>query len=108
MISKWIRNQRCLPKPGKPTPDELARYRRMVPGWKVVGRRIERRYTHATPAGAMGLATSIGKVALQQGHFPEISVDRRGVTIALTTPGLGLTINDYIMAARCDWLAGGR
>jgi pterin-4a-carbinolamine dehydratase len=78
----------------------------MVPGWKVVGRAIERRYTHAKPEGAMGLAMAIGKVALHQKHLPELSVDRRGVSIRLTTPSIGLSINDYIMAARIDWLAG--
>ena len=108
MISKWIRNQRCRPKPGKPSPDELARYRRMVPGWKVVGRAIRRRYTHSSAAGAMGLATKIGQLAIKQRHLPELAVDRRGVTVTLTTSGVGLTINDYIMAARCDWLAGYR
>jgi len=108
MISKWIRNQRCRPNPRKASRDELARYARMVPGWKVVGRAIQRRYTHASAAGAMGLAIAIGRVALKQGHFPELSVDRRGVTVTLTTRGVGLTVNDYIMAARCDWLAGFR
>jgi pterin-4a-carbinolamine dehydratase len=83
-------------------------YRRMVPGWRVVGRRIERRYSHSSPANAMSFATAVGKVALLQGHLPELSVDRRGVTVTLTTPGMGLTINDYIMAARIDWLAGYR
>ena len=92
----------------KADPDLLAKYRRMVPGWKLVGRAIERRYTHAKPEGAMRLAVEIGKVALRQKHRPEVSVDRRGVSIRLTTPGIGLSINDYIMAARIDWLAGFR
>ena len=107
MISKWIRNQRCRPKPGKASADELARFRRMVPGWKVVGGRIRRRYSSSSPQGAMGLATKIGQLAIKQGHLPELAVDRRGVTVTLTS-GAGLTINDYIMAARCDWLAGYR
>ncbi len=56
----------------------------------------------------MGLATKIGQLAIKQRHLPELAVDRRGVSVTLTTSGVGLTINDYIMAARCDWLAGYR
>jgi pterin-4a-carbinolamine dehydratase len=108
MISKWIRNQRCRPQPGKPSADQLAMYRRMVPGWKVVGHRIERRYTHASAEAAMRLAIEIGKLALRQKHLPELAVDRRGVAVKLTTSGVGLTLNDYIIAARIDWLAGFR
>jgi pterin-4a-carbinolamine dehydratase len=108
MISKWIRNQRCRPQPGKPTADQVVMYRRMVPGWKVAGHRIERRYAHSSPEAAMRFAIEIGKVVLRQKHLPEISIDRRGVSVRLTTPGVGLTLNDYIIAARIDWLAGFR
>jgi pterin-4a-carbinolamine dehydratase len=56
----------------------------------------------------MRLAIEIGKLALRQKHLPELAVDRRGVAVRLTTSGVGLTLNDYIIAARIDWLAGFR
>ena len=78
------------------------------PEWQVDRAEIHREYTFKTFNAAFGLATRIALLAESQNHHPELEVAWGRLVVRLTTHSVGgLSRNDFIMAARIDWLAGG-
>jgi hypothetical protein len=65
---------------------------------------------HLALAGAMsetGVAAAFaGALAEELGHYPEVALERCGLTLSIRTPGArGVTVLDLVFAARVEaWL----
>lgn len=105
-----LTKQKCVPCEGgtKPfTPEEFAQYLEAVPNWSVVeDKAIERKFTFKNFADALNFLVEVGKIAQQEGHHPDMLLyGWNKVTITLSTHAIGgLSINDFIEAAKIDQL----
>lgn len=102
----------CVPCEGigRPLdPIEVARYLALVPLWSLRDDgRIERTFRHSTFRDGFALASRIADLADEEGHHPELEIAWGRCTVRLVTHALGgLTVNDFVLAARIDGLAAG-
>lgn len=89
--------------PLSPKQAELARQE--VPAWTLDGAAIRRDFPFCTFLDAMGFVNQVAAVAEEQGHHPDIFVSYKTVRLTLSTHRIGgLSINDFIVAARIDRL----
>ena len=97
----------CVPCKGGVPPlagKELADLARQVHGWKVVEEHhLEKSYNFSDFVGALEFVKSIGAVAEEQGHHPDILLRWGKVTVTIWTHKIdGLTESDFILAAKID------
>jgi 4a-hydroxytetrahydrobiopterin dehydratase len=98
----------CQPVSGAPLSDaEVVTLLPQVPGWTRVGDAIERVFTFANFHETMAFVNALAWVAHREDHHPDLSVGyaRCGVRYSTHSVG-GLSINDFICAARIDALHG--
>jgi len=78
-----------------------------LPEWHREGDTITRTVRCATFMDAIGLVNRVAEAAEAADHHPEIQINWRRVTFALTTHAAGgLSAKDLAMAATIDNLAG--
>ena len=99
----------CVPcKGGVPAlkGKELAALMRQVKGWKVVEEHhLEKSYNFSDFVSALEFVKSIGAVAEEQGHHPDILLRWGKVTITIWTHKIdGLTESDFILGAKIEQL----
>jgi 4a-hydroxytetrahydrobiopterin dehydratase len=90
-------------------PEEADIYLRRVPAWALhdEGRKIARTYRFRTFGEAFDFVRRMSGLAEAEGHHPDICFGWGYVTVAFQTKKIkGLHENDFIMAAKCDELAG--
>jgi len=97
----------CVPCKGGVPPlkgKELADLARQVKGWKVIDEHhISKSYGFSDFVSALEFANSIGAVAEEQGHHPDILIRWGNVTVTMWTHKIdGLTESDFILAAKID------
>lgn len=86
--------------------DEIETLRKEVPEWEVKDwHELTRRFTFKNFAEALVFVNKVGALAGSEGHHPDISFGWGYVEIhTLTHAVLGLTENDFILAAKIDAL----
>ena len=78
-----------------------------VPQWTVTDKGLSREVGFDGFPEAMEFANAVAKLAEQQDHHPRICVDYSTVQLLLVTHKIGgLSMNDFIMAAKIDTLVG--
>ena len=78
-----------------------------VPKWRRKASVISRTFEFADFVVAMKFVNAIARSAEKACHHPDIDVRWNKVTLALTTHDAGgLTEKDFVLAAKCDKLAG--
>jgi len=85
--------------------DEIEQYlHRLNTPWKVVGnKRISRVFPFENFKRGMAFCQEIGLLAEQENHHPEICIAYDRVEVEIHTHSVdGLTINDFILAAKID------
>ena len=76
-----------------------------VPGWALVDRAIQKRYDFADYHRTMAFVNAVAFVAHTQDHHPDLLVSYNQCTVRYNTHSVGgLSINDFICAARLDAL----
>lgn len=76
-----------------------------VPGWSRSGPEIRRKFKLKDFRQAMEFVNNIAAIADEQDHHPDIRISYNRVTIVLTTHKIGgLSMNDFILAARINLL----
>ena len=76
-----------------------------VTGWSLSGREIRREFRLKDFRQAMELVNAVASLADEQGHHPDIHISYSRVTLVLTTHSIGgLSMNDFILAARINLL----
>ena len=91
---------------GKLGPAEIEAFMTRFPQWVVKdNHEISRKFKFKNFAEALVFVNKIGVLAESEGHHPDISFGWGYVTITLSTHTvLGLSENDFILAAKIDTL----
>jgi 4a-hydroxytetrahydrobiopterin dehydratase len=78
-----------------------------VPDWTQAGPEIRREFKLKDFRRAMEFVNNIAALANEQDHHPDINISYNRVTLVLTTHKIGgLSMNDFILAARINLLPG--
>ena len=90
---------------------EIARLKAEIPGWQVVDdqndQKLTRRFTHDDFKQAMAFVNRMADLAEAEGHHPDFDVRYSVVNVTLWTHSVGgLSVNDFILAAKIDALPG--
>lgn len=107
-------SQKCVPCEGgtKPmTREEAKPYLEAVVDWDLEDEdgklKIEKEFTFLDFKSALELVNKIGNLAEEEGHHPEIEFGWGKVEVELYTHAIGgLSVNDFIMAAKINKLQG--
>ena len=88
---------------GKLPPAEVGKMLADVKGWLVQGDAIEKQWKFKDFRAAQAFVNQVGELAEEEGHHPDISFGWGYAKISLTTHAAkGLTLNDFILAAKID------
>lgn len=91
------------------TRDEANPYLEAVIDWKVEEEdgklKIEKEFTFLDFKSSLDFVNKIGEVAESEGHHPDIELSWGKVEVELSTHAIGgLSVNDFIMAAKINKL----
>ena len=82
---------------------------REIPQWSLLEKSIQRESRFKDFRQAMDFVNNVASVANDQDHHPDIFISYNKVRLILTTHKIGgLSLNDFIMAAKIDLLTGQR
>ncbi|MBS3733337.1 MAG: 4a-hydroxytetrahydrobiopterin dehydratase [Phycisphaerae bacterium] len=107
-MSSHLAQKQCTPCEGGTPPlehdDIMELKQNLGGGWEVVDdHHLHRRYTFDDFGGALAFTNTIGEIAEQQGHHPDITLTYGKVDVTLCTHKIdGLTESDFILAAKID------
>ena len=90
---------------------ELAKLRRELdPSWEVTrGTNLRRAFAFDDFAGALRFANEIGALAEKEWHHPDLELGWGRVVVSIQTHAVGgLTMNDFVLAAKIDRLVARR
>ncbi len=74
-----------------------------LPGWTRAERKIEKEFRFKSYTAGLEFGYALGKIAEQQDHHPDMLVKWRRVRVTLSTHVIkGLSMNDFIMAAKAE------
>ncbi|MFA4825154.1 MAG: 4a-hydroxytetrahydrobiopterin dehydratase [Methanoregula sp.] len=75
-----------------------------VPGWSLDSGHLTRTFELASAGACITFFTEVMDLAVQEGHFPDITMkESRYFEVRFYTyPAGGLTLNDFIMAAKIN------
>jgi 4a-hydroxytetrahydrobiopterin dehydratase len=103
-----LSHKKCIPC-SKATPplkgEELRELHELLEeGWSVIDEHhLEKTYTFHDFKDALSFVNKVGHIAEQEGHHPDIYLSYGKVGIHLWTHKIdGLSISDFILAAKCD------
>ena len=112
-IKTSLTKRKCVPCEGGIPPLTLAESRRhlkSLDGWSLAsgGKSIQAEYLLKNFAAAVGLIQKIAWIAEGEGHHPDLHLVRyKRLTVVLTTHAIdGLSLNDFIVAAKIQKIAG--
>jgi 4a-hydroxytetrahydrobiopterin dehydratase len=103
-----LSHKKCIPCEGG-TPHLKSKdlsffFEQLEPGWKIVEEKyLEKEYRFPDFKQGLQFTNTIGNLAEQEGHHPDIHLAWGKVNIQIWThKAHGLTENDFILAAKCD------
>ncbi len=117
-MSKDLLNKKCVPCEGGVPPlshEEVVALMIQVPGWNLseeanpnlnktgIGAKIWKEYKFADFIGSINFVNNVAELAESEGHHPDITIHWNIVRLELSTHAiLGLSENDFILAAKID------
>jgi len=107
-------NQVCEAcRAGAPTvsPEQLQKFKPQIPDWELIEidniKRLQRHFSFRDFREALDFSNRVGELAESEQHHPAILVEWGSVTVTWWTHKIrGLHVNDFILAAKTDTLAG--
>jgi 4a-hydroxytetrahydrobiopterin dehydratase len=85
--------------------DEIDAHLAQVQGWVLAHGAIEKAYDFADYRDTLAFVNAVGWIAQRQDHHPDLAVGYSRCTVRLSTHSAGgISINDFICAARIDAL----
>ena len=98
--------QRCSHQRGPALPDaEQQALLTQLPGWQIDAGSLCKRFQAADFHRTMALVNAIAWIAHEQDHHPDMQVSYNSCTVRWSTHSVGgLSINDFICAARIEAL----
>ncbi len=102
----------CQPQQGKAPLESLQAQEllALLPGWNLTegGRALGRRFDFPDFHRTLGFINAMGYIANQEDHHPELKASYGFCELQWTTHDAGgLSLNDFICAARCQALIDG-
>ena len=99
----------CRAGAPKVSDDEMKTLVRSVPDWNFEARdgilQLERTYTFNNFSEALAFTQEVGLQAEEEGHHPTLLTEWGKVTVTWWSHKIGgLHRNDFIMAAKSDWI----
>lgn len=111
MTDNNLIHKKCVPCEGGTKPlsrSEFQVYLDSVKDWQVIQdeKAIQKTLTLKNFVEVVKLVDEIAKIAESEGHHPDLNIfDYKNLTITLSTHAIrGLSINDFILAAKIDQL----
>jgi 4a-hydroxytetrahydrobiopterin dehydratase len=102
-----LAQQHCKAVDGQPpfTADEITRHLDLVVGWTLVDGAIQKRYDFADYHHTLAFVNALAWIAHSEDHHPDLLVSYNRCTVRFNTHSVGgLSLNDFICAARVDAL----
>jgi 4a-hydroxytetrahydrobiopterin dehydratase len=85
------------------TPREAKQLLEVLKGWALTDGSIEKEFRFKSYIDGLEFAYSVGKIAEEQDHHPDILIKWRRVKLTLSTHSVkGLSENDFIVAAKAE------
>ena len=100
-----LASETCVERKGIPPMPrrEAEQLLRVLPGWILADGSIEKEFHFKSYLDGLNFAYSVGKIAEEQNHHPDILIKWRRVKLTLSTHSVkGLSQNDFIVAARSE------
>ena len=105
--------KKCVPCEGGAIPfdiSEIHKYQKKVDGWEVIKNPkeiyfLEKKFKFKNFIESQKFVNEVGKIAELEGHHPDIFFGWGYAKISITTHAIeGLSENDFILAAKIDYL----
>ena len=112
MNLKDLSERHCAPLKGKEHQLSAARARELLaalPGWELGSdeRHIGKQFKFADFVHALAFVNALGWIAEQQNHHPDLELGWGRCTVTFSTHDVGgLSMNDFISAAKVEVLSG--
>jgi 4a-hydroxytetrahydrobiopterin dehydratase len=103
--TRLMASKKCGPcKDAVPFTVEQASERlKALPGWVLQSGSIKKEFRFKSYLSGLEFACSLGRIAELEDHHPDMLVGWRRVTVMLSTHAIkGLSVNDFIMAAKSE------
>ena len=85
--------------------DAITAHLAKVPGWTLVNGAIQKRYEFPNYHQTLGFVNALAWIAHREDHHPDLQVGYDRCTVRFNTHSVGgISINDFICAARVDAL----
>ncbi len=100
-----LASKKSVERKGVPpmTKREAGELVRVLPGWNLMDGSIEKEFRFNSYTDGLDFAYSVGKIAEEQDHHPDILIKWRRVRLTLSTHSVkGLSENDFIVAAKSE------
>lgn len=93
---------------GQPMPDaDLQAYLAQADGWALVDGAIEKTFRFANYHETMSFVNALAHVAHKEDHHPDLQVSYAHCQVRFNTHAVGgISLNDFICAAKADALQG--
>jgi 4a-hydroxytetrahydrobiopterin dehydratase len=101
-----LKDQRCQHQSGAPLPDdEVQRLLQQVEGWQVADGALHKEFRFADFHRTMAFVNAVAWIAHAEDHHPDLLVGYNRCTLRYRTHSVkGLSVNDFICAAKVDAL----
>lgn len=102
-----LKSQHCQPLEGQPpmTDVQISAHLARVPGWALVDGAIEKTFRFENYHQTIAFVNALAWVAHREDHHPDLLVTYNRCTVRYNTHAVGgISINDFICAARIDAL----
>jgi len=102
-----LKHQHCKPLEGQPPMGAAAidSHLAHLPGWALKDGAIERRYDFSDFHATMAFVNALAWVAHREDHHPDLAVSYNRCVVRFNTHSVGgISINDFICAAKADAL----
>jgi 4a-hydroxytetrahydrobiopterin dehydratase len=101
-----LASQHCKPLEGPPMgAAAVDNHLALLPGWALVDSAIQKRFDFADYHHTLAFVNALAWIAHREDHHPELLVSYNRCTVRFNTHSVGgISINDFICAAKVDGL----
>jgi len=89
------------------TDSQIATLLALLPGWQARNRGITKQFRFTDYAATLTFVNAVADIAVREDHHPDITFGYNSASVHYATHDVGgLSLNDFICAAKVDALAG--